>query len=677
MMYLQFFDPTAIASVLYVVSVVCVLLVGCCYACGSNPGFASGKKVVIYARYSSDKQRETSIDDQIRNVRNHLDKLGIPHRDALVLYDKEVSGEREDRENYQKIRAMLRNGEISVLACDEVSRFTRGPAMGVVADEMEIYNCRFVTADGYDSDHDHYGLMATIQGKMAGIANRELAYRIRRGIAGRTLDRNGADGTHPFGYSTRYCNPEEALNYRGIGPKPTREVFINEAESKIVREIFTLYADGMSQSEIARNLNGRNIPLGAQSNRRDQNGGTYQNGWHKGLISKLLRQRKYIGLWVWGEFNHRKTPTGKRIARRSNPCDIARSERPDLAIVPLDMWDAVQERLKRNRDKYGFEEGQKRRGARTHYSNEYPSNMLSGLLFCGECGSRMHFAGKNPETIYYRCPIAHRNGKADGVTQCSQHGFVPYNRAVAALTDYLHRECLNSSAWVEEAYSAAVAAFRRLDSRIPEELADVEAKLEDAVKAINNMVALVEKGVASDSLAERLTAREAEKRELESTKIRLGRRKNRQSDLPTLAWVKEQVANLPGVLAEDPRKAALFFRKFFKKVSAFIVVGPGKKRGHAEIEFKVNRFGAVREAICRDSAYPLEMDGEGAMVAEGDVVRIALAGNDKLDNLMPTIDAMIQAGKTWRQIEAELRINRGWANRYYRIWKSAAANKCG
>lgn len=673
-MELQYIDWANFANTFYFLFAVCTLLAMVCFAWGSNPRSASERKVVIYARYSSDKQRETSLDDQIRNVRNHLYKLGIPHNDAVVLCDKEISGEREDREAYQKVRAMLTNGEIAILACDEITRLTRGSDMGHIIEDMDLQNCRFVTADGYDLDHDPHGFLAVIKAKMGNMANRELAHRVRRGIAGRVLDGNGADGTHPFGYSTRYCNPDEAQNYRGVGPKPKKEVFINESQKTVVLNIFTMYANGMSQSEIARNLNERNTPLGIQSNRRGRDGGTYQNGWHKTLIGKILKQRKYIGFWVWGEFKHRKTRNGKRIVQRADMRDVVKSERPDLAIVPLELWDKVQERLEQNCKKYGFQKGQKKRGAHIHHTEDYPSNMLSGLLFCGVCGSRMQFAPSS-SGVYYRCPIAHRNGKAGGTKPCHQRGWVPYDRAVAALTEHLRLELLNCHDWVDDVYAAAIAEHQRQDSNVPDELNTVETKLAETMKAIDNMVALAENGGAPATIIERLCAREAEKRELESIRNRLARRKNREAALPDIDWLKRQLENFPDALGMDPRKSAQFFRKFFGKVLAYIVVAPGKKRGHAEIVFKASRLSAILDILgsgCIDVAALDKMD---SAVMAGDEVRIALAGNDKLDRLMPTIDAMVQAGKTWREIEAELKISRCWANRYYRAWKAATTGE--
>lgn len=187
------------------------------------------------------------------------------------------------------------------------------------------------------------------------------------------------------------------------------------------------------------------------------------------------------------------------------------------------------------------------------------------------------------------------------------------------------------------------------------------------------MLVLVENGNVQASILERLNEREAEKRQLESALERLTRRKKRRIELPTVDWVKNQLEKLSDVLAEDSRKSAMFYRKFFGKVLGYIVVAPGKKRGHAEIAFKANRLSAVLDVVGNDLGNIPPSDSEQTTELEGDVVRVALAGNDKLDKLMPTIDAMRQAGKTWRQIEAELKINRSWANRYHRIWKSEAA----
>lgn len=657
-------------SCLWSIFAICILLATAAFAYDSNPNCAHGK-VAIYARFSSDKQRDTSIDDQIRNVRIHLDKLGIPHEHAAVFFDKEISGEREDRDGYQKIRAMIRKGEISLVACDEIARFDRGSEMGVAVDEMELYGCRFVTADGHDSEHDPHGLMATIKGKMAGMANRELAHRVRRGIAGRALDEKGADGSHPYGYSTRYCDPAAAQNYCGIGPKPLKEVFINEAEAAIIREVFEMYANGMSQTGIARNLNERDIPLGPHSNRRSMDGDRYQNGWHKVRISKLLNQRKYVGIWCWGEYTHRKTRTGKRIVRPADPRDIIKSDRPGLAIVSLELWDKVQERLRKNREKFGFKDGQERRGRKSHYSEEYPSDLTGGLLFCGKCGSRLHFVPENNgQGPYFRCPIAVAHGKRHGITTCDQRGMVHRERAIKALTDYLKEYLLGCEGWLKDVYDHAISEAMRIKAAVPDKATALESRLKEIDSGIANITKALEiaSSVSPEALVKRLAELESEKVVIERKYRQLESQSRKNFDLPSKEWIQNQLVDLAGTFMEDHLKAAKLFREFFGKVRVRIVVAPGKKRGHPVLEFQPNTGRLLLQIVDIPLTDKNNQNGH-PQHAEEALVNIPLAGSDKLDKLMPTIDAMRNDGVEWREICAKLGIARSWTNLYYNRWK--------
>lgn len=647
----------------------CTLMSMAYFALGSNPDSASQGKVVIYARYSSDKQRDVSIDDQIRTIRIHLDKLGIQHDDAKIFYDEEISGEREDREEYQKVLALIRTQQVSIVACDELNRLVRSAFAGVIAEDMELYGSRLIAADGYDSLHDPGGFIATIQGKIAGNANRELGRRVRRGIAGRVLDGNGADGTHPFGYSTRYCNPEEARNYQGVGPKPKKEVFINEAEKAVVLDIYAMYTNGMSRSDISRYLNERNVPLGAQSNRRDKDGITYQRGWHKALIGKILNQRKYIGKWVWGEFKHRKTRTGKRIVRPADPRDVVKSERPDLAIVPLELWDKAQERLKQNRKKYGFKKGQKKRGHKAHYSEDYPSDLLGGLLYCAECGSRLHLSGASTGSgPYYGCPIAFSHGKNKGIFSCTQRGFVHKGRATDALCSYLREHMLGCEQWIDAVYDEATDEFKRQTANAPSELKSLEDRHKELVAAIANITKAIETvaNCAPDSLVKRLIELDGEKTGIEAKMRQSEAVAKKATSLPTRDWIQSQLADLAETFMDDLPAAAKLFREFFGKINVRIIVAPGKKRGHPVLEFIPDRRRLITSVT--DIARPQPRDSESEN--PGEVVTITLAGSDKLDRLMPTIDAMRRDGITWKAIAAKLKIAKSWANRYYNTWKA-------
>ena len=70
-------------------------------------------KAAIYARYSSDKQRPASIDDQVRNCRAAAEQYGLAEYE--VYADKAISGTSKDRPAYQRMLADAEAKAFSVL----------------------------------------------------------------------------------------------------------------------------------------------------------------------------------------------------------------------------------------------------------------------------------------------------------------------------------------------------------------------------------------------------------------------------------------------------------------------------------------------------------------------------------------------------------------------------------
>src|SRR5437867_2119150 len=72
-----------------------------------RPGRCSLRQLVLYTRYSSDMQRADSCDDQERNIRAGLDRLGIDHCDALVLRDEAESGTKLSRDGFARLTHLV------------------------------------------------------------------------------------------------------------------------------------------------------------------------------------------------------------------------------------------------------------------------------------------------------------------------------------------------------------------------------------------------------------------------------------------------------------------------------------------------------------------------------------------------------------------------------------------
>src|SRR5690242_12092728 len=103
---------------------------GCSMACGARcPGSqvrrnsGTDMRIAAYARYSSDHQRDASLDDQLRNCRAYAARMGWP--DPVAYSDKAISGVRNDRPGYCQLLADVSEGRFEVLLVDDLSRLSR------------------------------------------------------------------------------------------------------------------------------------------------------------------------------------------------------------------------------------------------------------------------------------------------------------------------------------------------------------------------------------------------------------------------------------------------------------------------------------------------------------------------------------------------------------------------
>jgi site-specific DNA recombinase len=80
-------------------------------------------RAAIYARYSTDQQREASIEDQARNCRRIAEREGW--RLGIRYQDQAVSGSRVDRVGSQSMLADAKAGQFDVLVVDDISRLSR------------------------------------------------------------------------------------------------------------------------------------------------------------------------------------------------------------------------------------------------------------------------------------------------------------------------------------------------------------------------------------------------------------------------------------------------------------------------------------------------------------------------------------------------------------------------
>jgi site-specific DNA recombinase len=334
----------------------------------------------IYARFSSDRQKESSIEDQFRNCEQAATKQGwtVTARYA----DQAISGSTTDRPQYQDMLRDAEGKQFEVLLVDDLSRLSRDQV------ETERTRRRLVhwgvrligVSDGIDTATKGHKLLSTMKGLMNEEYLVELADKTHRGLTGQALKGNNCGGrTYGYRHVPTY-HPTETDEYGRPRIIAVRRE-IDPEQARWVRQIFTWYAEGQGPRWIAGELNRLGVPGPAATWKRKKqtaHSGTWSASALHGdpkVFTGLLHNPLYIGLPVWNRRRWVRDPETKRKTPTLRPkSEWIEKERPELRIVPQALWDRVQAR-------------QRAQAQVQVHSGRPPKYLLSGLLKCGQCGA--------------------------------------------------------------------------------------------------------------------------------------------------------------------------------------------------------------------------------------------------------------------------------------------------
>ena len=278
-------------------------------------------RAVIYARYSTDLQREESIEDQVEVCNRYAQAQGW--RLVNTYSDAALSGASRYRPSYQALIAEARTNKFDIVVCEAVDRLGRRLAdTADLQDTLAFLGIRLFTP----SVGEVTALHVAIMGMMAQMTLRDIAEKTKRGQLGRIRK-----GKIPSGLAYGYCI---AVGVDGDGGHRS----INPAEANTVRRIFNEYAAGVAPEKIAKDLNVEGIP--------GPGGRLWSNTTIRGQSRRgtgILNNSLYKGLLEWNRCSYVKDPaTGKRVAR-PNPAEKWETCLvPELRIVDDDIWQSVK-----------------------------------------------------------------------------------------------------------------------------------------------------------------------------------------------------------------------------------------------------------------------------------------------------------------------------------------------
>ncbi len=367
------------------------------------------QKAALYARYSTDEQRATSLDDQLRRCKERAKSEGYVVPNALVFTDAAMTGSEKGlgrREGYRALLQAIEAGQCQAVIVTELSRLARDMSETLNFKKLiRRTGVRLLTiADGIDSNRKGWSLIIGFSGVMAEHVVEETRERVIAGMLGQ-LERGYQIAQAPFGYLA-----VKEVDARGehIGTHWK----IDEHKAIIVREMYAMRLKAMSYARIARVLNDRGIlPPGHQRKK------CAQFYWRPATVRQLLANPIFAGTFVWNGSGF----TRSKAKKENRKVEIKEFPRKELAIVEHNTWVQCNPGVAPRPIRAG----------RTH--------PLSGLVRCGDCGARLSLSsgGKNSLNLHCsQCDSAKRvGGREDWM------GYVAMCGLQAALQFVLARIC--------------------------------------------------------------------------------------------------------------------------------------------------------------------------------------------------------------------------------------------
>ncbi len=324
-------------------------------------------KAALYARYSSDNQRQESIDAQIRAIKEYCDKKG--HEIVRIYQDEAQSATSDQRDQFLQMIDDAQHGWFEIVIVHKLDRFARNRYdSAFYKRELRIQGVKMLSVlENLDDSPESVILESVLEG-MAEYYSMNLAREVRKGMNENALKALHNGGVPPLGFNV---NPDKTYS-------------INETEAQSVRIIFEMYANGYGYMMIANELNSKQYKT------------KVGKPFGKNSIFEILRNEKYIGRYV---FNRRASKKSGRVEKSSD--QVTRIDDALPQIVTIELWNKVQDKMNQQK--------KPRMNATRFY-------LLTGKLECGLCGANYvgasYVKGRNGDKYYiYACTTRDtRNG---------------------------------------------------------------------------------------------------------------------------------------------------------------------------------------------------------------------------------------------------------------------------
>lgn len=491
---------------------------------------------VIYARYSSSNQREESIQGQIRDCSSYAERNGLTIIHEYT--DSALTGKTDKRPSFQQMIKDSEKHSFQIVLVWKLDRFARNRYdSAMYRNILKKNGVRIISVMENISDSPEGIILEGLMESLAEYYSANLAENVKRGLYDSALERK-IISQPTFGYK------------RGSDGRYE----IDDVTAPIVRRVFQEYASGKPYMAIIRDLNrdGLRTSTGREFSRNS--------------LRNILRNEKYIGVYRYKDIldEHGIPP-----------------------IVDRDLFDLVQHEVKHR----SFT---KKRITREE-SDPY---LLTGILFCGHCGSPMTGESARSSTgktyHYYSC-IGTRHQSRNGCTKRR----VPRDWIESEVIRIINEHILTDD--FIQTLTDRIMEIQRQDIE-SDNLSQLRAELKATESRIANLTKAIEAGAGfSESILNRLSELES-LREAQNRRISLETHKQPQF---TSQQISDYLTRLRRAEKTDSDSQRLLISALIKRIYLFDTDDPSEQRISIEINYGDDCDPVTHEEIVRQmSLFP-------------------------------------------------------------------------
>ncbi|MDQ0902777.1 site-specific DNA recombinase [Paenibacillus sp. V4I7] len=497
-------------------------------------------RAAIYPRYSSDNQREESIEAQVRAMEGYCKRNDFEI--VRVYPDRAKSATSDKRPEFQKMIEDSGKGLFDVVVVHKLDRFSRDKYDSAKYKRILKKNGvkLLSVTENLDGSPESVILESLLEG-MAEYYSKNLSREVMKGMRETAYQLKHTGGLPPIGYS--------------VDPI-TKKYIINEDERGIVETTFSMFLAGHGYNQIIREL--------AEKGYKSR----YGKPVSKGTLGTILRNEKYTGTYIFN-LTDGKDFEGKRNGNRKKADeDVIRVEGGMPTLISKEVFQQAQEKMDDNKRQPGAYK------AKEMY-------LLSGLIVCGECLKNVgtqyalmgntKFSGRNKiKYVTYRC------GNRDRTKECKN----PELRR-EYIESYVISQ-LQEKIFNEEAIPLLAKQLNDYqnskESSVKDEKERLAKSLEGIERQITNIVNAIASGTSNATLLGKLE-------ELESQKLQFEQKLLATKDITEKAAITEDTLRQllsqfeDYVAKRDIPEIKKFIASYVEKVIVY--------EKHVEVIFKV------------------------------------------------------------------------------------------